>query len=167
MNGEGKGEPGVQSRSLIPCQLQISRVWECSGGLAPFKACNLNSRARERSWVQTSPERLSLPWVCSKLGLFWSQPCGGWRLLPVLLFWRYFWGVWNRGKVSGTRMRESPNPEKHRECFGDVMACCDIPVLSESPKMPHSRTRLRTANGGKDLKSSEAAEVDKDITRAA
>lgn len=75
--------------------------------------------------------------------------------------------MWNRGKVSGIRMRGSPDAEKHKECFGDVMACCDIPILSGSPKMPHSRNRLGTASGGNDLKSSEAAEVHEDITRAA
>lgn len=103
--GEGKGEPCIQSRSPIPCQLQMSRVWECTGGAVwlyvcyssfkscPFEAHNLNSRARERTWVQTSSERLSLPWVCTKLSLCWSQPCGAWRLLPVTAVLKTFLGV--------------------------------------------------------------------------
>lgn len=161
--GEGKGKPCIQSRSPIPCQLQMSRVWACTGGAVwlyvryssfkscPFEAHSLNSRARERTWVQTSSERLPLPWICTKLSLCWSQPCGAWRLLPVTAVLKTFWGgLWNRGKVSGTRMKGSPDAEKHKECFGDAMACCDIPILSGSPKMPHSRTRLGTASGGKE-----------------
>lgn len=79
-----------------------------------------------------------------------------------VLFWRQFWAVWNTGKVSGIRRKGRPDAKKHEECYGDIMAFCDIPVLSRNPKMSCYRTRLGTAS--KDLKSSEAAEVHQDIT---
>lgn len=44
------------------------------------------------------------------------------------------------------------------------MVFCDIPVLSRNSKTPCYRTRLGTASGEKDLKTSEASEVHWDIT---
>lgn len=165
--GEIKKELWIQNRSPIPCQFLISRVCKCWWGpvtavppsLAPLKHVNLTSRTRETSWVQSSSERLCVPWV-------WLNPAFA---VPSLvepencylkvLFWRYFWRVWNTGKLSGIRSKGRPDAKKHKECYGDITAFCDIPVLSRNPKMPCYRTRLGTANGGKDLKSSEAAEV--------
>lgn len=66
-----RGALRVHGGSPFTWLIQISQVWVCSGGAAwiyvqysSLKSC------------QTSSESLFLPWVCTKPGLFWSQPWG-------------------------------------------------------------------------------------------